>query len=46
MPMVLTDEIVEPVDEKGYLLKWFCIYNMSSLKMYIIPKTTQYKFPD
>jgi hypothetical protein len=23
MPMVLTDEIVEPVDEKGYLLKWF-----------------------
>jgi hypothetical protein len=46
MPMMLTDEIVEPVDEKGYLLKWFCIYNMSSLKMYIIPKTTQYKFPD
>jgi hypothetical protein len=46
LPMVLTDEIVEPVDGKVYLLKCFCTCNMSSLKMYIIPETTQYMFPD
>jgi hypothetical protein len=44
--MVLTDEIVEPVDGKVYLLKCFCTCNMSSLKMYIIPETTQYMFPE